>query len=39
VLGRIGQHRLWLDCRCLEAADEADLLRQFADCASPVRTR
>ena len=33
VLGRIVQHRLWLDCRCLEAADEAALLRQFADCA------
>jgi len=33
VIGRIAQQLLWLDCRCLEAADEAALLRQFADCA------
>jgi seryl-tRNA(Sec) selenium transferase len=35
VLGRIAQQRLWLDCRCLEADDEAELLRQFADCPLP----
>ena len=33
VIGRIAQQLLWLDCRILEAADEAALLRQFADCA------
>ncbi len=26
VIGRIGHGRLWLDCRCLEGADEAALL-------------
>jgi L-seryl-tRNA(Ser) seleniumtransferase len=39
VLGRIAQQRLWLDCRCLEADDEAELLRQFAGCAVPCATR
>jgi L-seryl-tRNA(Ser) seleniumtransferase len=39
VLGRIARQRLWLDCRCLEAADEAALLRQFADCAMSWATR
>ena len=29
VIGRIGQGRLWLDCRCLEAADEAAFLAQL----------
>ena len=29
VIGRIGQDRLWLDCRCLEAADEAAFLAQL----------
>jgi L-seryl-tRNA(Ser) seleniumtransferase len=33
VIGRLGQGRLWLDCRCLEAADEADLLGRL-----PFRT-
>jgi L-seryl-tRNA(Ser) seleniumtransferase len=39
VLGRIAQQRLWLDCRCLEADDEAELLRIFTECAIsyPVR--
>jgi L-seryl-tRNA(Ser) seleniumtransferase len=37
VIGRIAQQRLWLDCRCLEAADEAELLRQFAGCATSGR--
>jgi len=30
VIGRIGQGRLWLDCRCLEAADEAALLAELS---------
>ncbi|MBV9785670.1 MAG: L-seryl-tRNA(Sec) selenium transferase [Acidisphaera sp.] len=30
VIGRIGQGLLWLDCRCLEAADEASLLDQLS---------
>ena len=29
VIGRIGQGRLWLDCRCLEVADEAEFLAQL----------
>ena len=29
VLGRIGRGRLWLDCRCLEAADEPAFLAQL----------
>jgi len=29
VIGRIGQGRLWLDCRCLEAVDEAAFLAQL----------
>ncbi|HEX5325495.1 MAG TPA: L-seryl-tRNA(Sec) selenium transferase [Acetobacteraceae bacterium] len=29
VLGRVAAHRVCLDCRCLEAADEALLLRQL----------
>jgi L-seryl-tRNA(Ser) seleniumtransferase len=32
VIGRITAGRLWLDCRCLEADDEASFLRQL-----PVR--
>jgi L-seryl-tRNA(Ser) seleniumtransferase len=39
VLGRIAQQRLWLDCRCLEADDEAELLQQFASCAIPDGAR
>jgi len=30
VIGRIGQERLWLDCRCLEPADEPTFLAQLA---------
>ncbi len=30
VIGRIAQGRLLLDCRCLEAADEAEFLAQLA---------
>jgi L-seryl-tRNA(Ser) seleniumtransferase len=30
VLGRIATGRLWLDCRCLEPADEADFLGQLS---------
>ncbi len=29
VLGRIGAGRLWLDCRCLEAAEEPDFVAQI----------
>jgi L-seryl-tRNA(Ser) seleniumtransferase len=29
VIGRIGQGRLWLDCRCLEAEEEASFLAQL----------
>ncbi len=29
VIGRIGQGRLWLDCRCLEPAEEAAFLAQL----------
>jgi len=29
VLGRIGHERLWLDCRCLEPADEPGFLAQL----------
>ena len=29
VLGRIGEGRLWLDCRCLEAREEADFRRNL----------
>jgi len=29
VIGRIGQGRLWLDCRCLEPADEPAFLAQL----------
>jgi len=29
VIGRVGQGRLWLDCRCLEEADEAVFLAQL----------
>ncbi len=31
VIGRIGQGRLWLDCRCLESADEVALLAQLSE--------
>jgi L-seryl-tRNA(Ser) seleniumtransferase len=30
VIGRIGQGRLWLDCRCLEPAEEAAFIAQLA---------
>jgi L-seryl-tRNA(Ser) seleniumtransferase len=30
VLGRIAEGQLWLDCRCLEAADEAALIAMLA---------
>jgi L-seryl-tRNA(Ser) seleniumtransferase len=30
VIGHIAQGRLWLDCRCLEQADEAAFVAQFA---------
>jgi len=29
VIGRVGHGRLWLDCRCLEPADEAAFARQL----------
>jgi L-seryl-tRNA(Ser) seleniumtransferase len=29
VIGRIGQKRLWLDCRCLEEAEEPEFLDQL----------
>jgi len=29
VIGRIAAGRLWLDCRCLEAGEEAEFLRQL----------
>jgi L-seryl-tRNA(Ser) seleniumtransferase len=29
VIGRIAQDRLWLDCRCLEPAEEADFGAQL----------
>ncbi len=29
VIGRIGQGRLWLDCRCLEPGEEADFTDQL----------
>jgi L-seryl-tRNA(Ser) seleniumtransferase len=29
VIGRIAQDRLWLDCRCLEPAEEADFAAQL----------
>jgi len=31
VLGRIGEGRLWLDCRCLEASEEADFFRNLVE--------
>jgi L-seryl-tRNA(Ser) seleniumtransferase len=33
VVGRLAQHLLWLDCRCLERDDEAALIAQFAGCS------
>ncbi len=33
VIGRIGEGRLWLDCRCLEAADEDLLIAQLGGSA------
>jgi L-seryl-tRNA(Ser) seleniumtransferase len=30
VIGRIGQGRLWLDCRCLEEAEEAAFIANLA---------
>ena len=29
VIGRIAEGRLWLDCRCLEPADEAAFIAQL----------
>ena len=29
VIGRIAEGRLWLDCRCLEARDEAAFIAQL----------
>ena len=34
VIGRISDDRLWLDCRCLEADDEAAFLAQLPALAS-----
>ena len=31
VIGRIAQDRIWLDCRCLEAAEEAGFAAQLPD--------
>jgi L-seryl-tRNA(Ser) seleniumtransferase len=31
VIGRIADGQLWLDCRCLEAADEAPFVAQLAE--------
>jgi L-seryl-tRNA(Ser) seleniumtransferase len=36
VIGRLGDGRLWLDCRCLEPADEAAFVAQLSQ---PVDTR
>jgi L-seryl-tRNA(Ser) seleniumtransferase len=33
VIGRIGDDRLWLDCRCLESADEAGFIAQLQSAA------
>jgi L-seryl-tRNA(Ser) seleniumtransferase len=33
VIGRIAEGRLWLDCRCLEAADEAAFIAQLSGSA------
>jgi L-seryl-tRNA(Ser) seleniumtransferase len=30
VIGRVSDGRLWLDCRCLEPADEAGFIAQLA---------
>jgi L-seryl-tRNA(Ser) seleniumtransferase len=30
VIGRIGAGRLWLDCRCLDAAEEPDFVAQIS---------
>lgn len=38
VIGRIAQGRLWLDCRCLDEADEADLLRRLSFDGGPGHT-
>jgi L-seryl-tRNA(Ser) seleniumtransferase len=29
VIGRLGDGRLWLDCRCLEPGDEAAFVAQL----------
>jgi L-seryl-tRNA(Ser) seleniumtransferase len=31
VIGRLGEGRLWLDCRCLESGDEAAFVAQLRD--------
>jgi hypothetical protein len=36
VIGRLCDGRLWLDCRCLEPADEAPFVAQLSQ---PVDTR
>jgi L-seryl-tRNA(Ser) seleniumtransferase len=33
VIGRIAEGRLWLDCRCLEVADEAEFIAQLGGSA------
>jgi L-seryl-tRNA(Ser) seleniumtransferase len=30
VIGRLAEGRLWLDCRCVEAEDEAAFVAQLA---------
>jgi L-seryl-tRNA(Ser) seleniumtransferase len=30
VIGRLAASRLWLDCRCLEAVDEAAFVAQLS---------
>ncbi|HXA26035.1 MAG TPA: L-seryl-tRNA(Sec) selenium transferase [Acetobacteraceae bacterium] len=34
VIGRLHEGRMWLDCRCLEAGDEAAFVAQLSDAAN-----
>ncbi len=34
VIGRLHEGRMWLDCRCLEAADETAFVAQLSDAAN-----